>query len=156
MKTKQKLRKNPTSDVGEVLTALKKVNNRVLPNDEIVGTYSVEIGSATVYLKENENDDTFSTIGRGQFMVHFNSEESKLFYVTDNIRKEQLRFMNNRGQIDHGRFFSEDEILAVSLCNDAYERIHDKLSEMYEYNEQRIKTNHKQADLISKLGVADE
>ena len=156
MKTKQKLRKNPTSDVGEVLDALKKVNNRVLPNDEIVGTYSVEIGSATVYLKENENDDTFSTIGRGQFMVHFNSEESKLFYVTDNIIKTGLQFINNRGQIDHGRFFSEDEILAVSLCNDAYERIHDKLSEMYEYNEQRIKTNHKRADLISKLGVADE
>lgn len=154
MKTNKSILKNPTSDVGEVLNALRKVNNELLNNDEIVGVYSVRIGSAEVYLKENEKDDTkFSVRGSGEFFFHLNANEPKLFYISDTICRRHIKFINNRGQLDHGRYFNEDEIIALKLFDDAYEIIQNKLIEIREYNAERIRTNREQAAKISSVQV---
>lgn len=152
MKTNKTILKNPTSDVGEVLNALRRVNNELLANDEIMGVYSVRIGSADVYLKENEKDDTkFPVKGHGEFFFHLNANEPKLFYISDTIGRRRIKFINNRGQLDHGRYFNEDEIIALKLFDDAYEIIQNKLIEIREYNAERIRTNHEQAAKISKV-----
>ncbi len=148
METKTIL-KYVTSDVGDVLTALKIVNDKVVDNDCITGTYPVNVGSAEVYISENEKSKTFSVKGRGQLFVHLNNEESKLFYVAATILKEQLQFMNKYGQLDHGRFFSEDEILSINLRNDAANHISNEISHIIEYNMERIKNNKKQAEKIA-------
>lgn len=147
-----------SSDVHEVINALKKINQKLVENPDIVGVYSVRIGFAYVYVKENENEteDFLSTKGHGELFFKLNQEnENKLFYIYA-ICKESINFFDGRGRLSHGRYFTEDEITSIRLFNDANKLIEDMIGKMYENTEKRMIVNKDQIHKISGINCGGE
>jgi len=137
------LNKSTKNNTGKVLEILKAINQEIRANPNIHGEFSVWIGSAYIYVKENENSETQDVIQHGDLYLHLNSDEKKLFKVGDYNCREFVSFFDSLGRLKHGRHFLESEIISINLHKDSYEKICKKIEDVIEYCNKRYGYNEK-------------
>jgi hypothetical protein len=136
------------NNTKEVIETLKTIVDRVNEDDKIYGDFSVRIGNAHVYIKENENSKLYETTQWGNFYLNFNKKD--YFFVADHTC-HFISYFDSVGRLVHSKSINGNDILHIQLFDDAYQRICDKLKEIVAYNNKTYKNNENILKVVDSM-----
>lgn len=135
-----------SKDVVEIIDACEKISQSTKLTQR-GGYSSVQIGTAYVYIKENEDTEIYDNIQYAQLYLHIGKDEKGF------LRANGIKFFDNTayGGIREAKYVNKDNIASIRLFEDAYERIMNKIIAIDKYCNDIDVTNKKQVALMETI-----
>lgn len=141
------LSESKENNTKEVIDVLKSVVDKVNEDENLYGQFSVKIGKAHVYIKENEKSEIYDTNQYGDLYLYFGKRE--YFGVSDSLC-HYISFFDDFGRLKHGKSISEDDINQILVFEDAYEKICETIDKIVAYNNRYYENGAALCENISK------
>lgn len=135
-----------SKDVVEIINACEKISQSTKLTQR-GGYNSVRIGTAYIYIEENEKTEIYDNIQYGDLYLHI-GKDTKGF-----LRINGIKFFDDTayGGVREAKYVNEDNIVSIRLFKDAYERIINQIIAINKYCNETDVTNKKQVALMQTI-----